>query len=69
MIIRQFDGVGLCWLHPYVMLVQLNVTIDLSNMSKKRKEKRTIECDKNIVICDISTAQCDDGTNKYEKKN
>ena len=60
--------VGLGWLLPYVMLVQLNVTMELSNVSKKKKKKRTIECDKNTVICDIGTDQCDDGTIKYEKK-
>ena len=26
------------WLRPYVMLVRLNVTMKLSNVSKKRKE-------------------------------
>ena len=31
-------------------------------------KKRTIECDKRAVICDIGTDQCNDGTVKYEKK-
>ena len=46
--------VGLGWLHPYVMLIQLNVTMELSNVSKKKK--KTIECDKNTVICNIGIA-------------
>ena len=49
---------GLGWLRPYVMLVRINVTIELSNVNKKK----TIECDRNTVICD-------DGTIKNEKKN
>ena len=49
---------GLGWLRPYVMLVRLNMTIELSNVSKKK----TIECDRNTVICD-------DGTIKNENKN
>ena len=32
--------VGLGWLHPYVMLIQLNVTMELSNVSKKKKKNR-----------------------------
>ena len=44
------------WLHSYVMLVRLNMIMELSNVSKKKK-KKTIECDKNTVICDIGIAQ------------
>ena len=40
--------------------------MELLNVNKK---KRTIECDKNMVICYIGTTQCDDRTIKYEKKN
>ena len=43
------------------------MTIELSNVSKKKK-KKTIECDKNTIIGDIGIAQCDNGTIKYEKK-
>ena len=57
------------WLRPYVMLVRLNVTIELPNVSKKKKKKRTIECDKSTVICDFGTTQCNNETVKYEKKN
>ena len=39
----------------YVMLVLLNVIIEPSNVGKKNKG--TIECDKNTVICDVGTAQ------------
>ena len=30
--------------------------------------KWTAKCNKRIVKCDVGTAQCDDGINKYEKK-
>ena len=39
----------------YVMLVLFNVIIEPSNVRKKKKE--TIECDKNIVTCDVGTTQ------------
>ena len=42
--------------------------IELSNVSKKKK-KKTIECDKNIVICNIGIAQCDNRIVKYDKTN
>ena len=32
------------------------------------KNKWTIECDKNIVTCDVGTAPYEDSTNKCEKK-
>ena len=32
------------------------------------KNKRTIECDKSMVICDVGIAQCDDEIVKCEKK-
>ena len=35
--------VGLGWLRPYVMLVRLNVTIELSNVSKKKKPLNVTE--------------------------
>ena len=34
----------------------------------REKKKGTTECDKSIVTYDICTAQCEDGTIKYEKK-
>ena len=48
------------------MLVLYNVKMVPLNVRKKKK--RTTECDKNIVTCDIVTAQCEDGTIKCEKK-
>ena len=33
-----------------------------------KKSKRTTQCDKIIVICDIGTTQHEDGTVKCEKK-
>ena len=32
------------------------------------KNKGATECDKSIVICDVDTAQCEDGIIIYEKK-
>ena len=37
-----------------------------SNVRKKSKE--TTKYEKKIVICDVGTTQCEDGTVKYEKK-
>ena len=48
------------WLRAYVTLVQLNVTTELSNVSKKKKQ-RTIECDKSTITYDIGIAQCNNG--------
>ena len=42
------------------------MTIELSNVEKKKKE--STECKKRTVICDVRTAQCEDGTVKCEKK-
>ena len=47
------------------MLVLHNVWIVPSNV---RKNKGTTECDKNTFTGDVSTAQCEDGTIKCEKK-
>ena len=49
----------------HVMLVLLNVTMEPSNL---RKNKRTTICDRRIVKFDIGTAQCDNGTIKFEKQ-
>ena len=38
----------------YIMLVLINVTIELSNVSKN-KNKETTECDKSIIGCDVGT--------------
>ena len=50
------------------MLVRLNMIMELLNVSKKKK-KKTIEYDKNTVICDIGIAQCDNRIVKYDKTN
>ena len=47
------------------MLILHNVRMVPSNV---RKNKGITECDKSTVIYDIGTAQCEDGTIKYEKK-
>ena len=36
--------------------------------SNVRKNKRTTECDKSIVICEVGTAQCEDCNIKCEEK-
>ena len=48
------------------MLVLLNVTMEPSNLRKKNKG--TTICDKRTIIFDIGTAQCDNGTIKFEKQ-
>ena len=48
------------------MLVLLNKIMEPSNVRKK--SKGTIKCEKRTVICDIGTAQYEDGTVKCEKK-
>ena len=48
-----------------VMLVLPNVTIEPSNV---RKKKGTTKFDKRIITYDVRTTQCEDGTVKYEKK-
>ena len=50
-----------------VMLVLFNITIEPSNLRKKKRKGTTI-CDKRTVTCDIGTAQCEDETVKCEKK-
>ena len=49
-----------------VMLETHNVRMESSNVRKK--SKGTAECEKNTAIYDVRTAQCRDGTVKYEKK-
>ena len=51
----------------HVMLELHNMRMEPSNVRKK--SKKTTKCEKRIVTCDIETAQCKDGTVKYEKKN
>ena len=49
-----------------MMLELHNMTMESSNLRKKFK--RTIECDKRIVKCDVGTAQYEDESVKCEKK-
>ena len=50
------------------MLVQPNVTMEPSNVRKK-KNKGTIECGKSRVIRVVGIAYCDNKTIKCEKAN
>ena len=59
---------------PNVTKVQLdvvrvlpNVTIEWTNVGKK-KEKRTTKCDKSTITCNVNIAKCDNRTIKCEKK-
>ena len=47
------------------MLELHNVRIEPLNV---RKGKGTTKCEKITVICDVGTAQCEDGTDKSKKK-
>ena len=49
----------------HVMLGLHNVSVVSSNV---RKNKKTIKCDKSIIICDVNTAQYEDSIIKCEKK-
>ena len=49
-----------------VMLVLSNVTIELLNVRKKNK--KTIECDKSTVTSHVGITQCDNETVKCEEK-
>ena len=48
-----------------MVLVLRNVWMIPSNV---RKNKKTTECDKSIVTCNVGTVQCEDDTIKFEKK-
>ena len=50
----------------YVMLEPHNVRMKPSNVRKKVREPLNVK--KKTVTCDIGTAQCENGTIKYEKK-
>ena len=52
----------------YVILIVSNVTMKPSNVIIKKKNKETIECGKNRVICKVGIAYCDNRTIKCEKK-
>ena len=49
------------------MLELHNMGMEPSNVRKK-KSKGTTKCEKITVTYDVGTAQCEDGTIKYEKK-
>ena len=50
------------------MFIQLNVIMKLSNVSKRKKKKKPIECDKSTVTFDVGIAQCDNRNVKREEK-
>ena len=51
------------------MFIQLNVIMKLSNVSKrKKKKKKTIECDKSTVTFDVGITQCNNRNVKCEEK-
>ena len=60
--------------HLDMLLVLLNVTIEPSNVRKKKikgtikYDKSTVTCDIDITQCDIDITQCDNGAVKCEKK-
>ena len=49
----------------HVMLELHNVRMEPSNVGKN---KGITKCEKRIITCDVGTAQCEDGTVKYDKK-
>ena len=53
-----------------VMLVLLKVIMEPLNVrgKKKKKKKGTTKCNKITIAYDVGTTQCDDRTNKCEKK-
>ena len=57
---------------PNVTKELSHVMLKLHNMRMKplsvKKNKGTTQYKKRIVICDVETAQCEDGTVKCEKK-
>ena len=53
------------WTWLYVILVLLTMMIELSIV---RKKQGTTKCDKSTVISNVGTAQCNNGTVKFEKK-
>ena len=50
----------------HVILESRNMRMESSNVRKKVREPPNVK--KKIIICDVGTTQCEDGTVKYEKK-
>ena len=50
------------------MLKLHTMSMEPSNVKKKKKIKGTIIYDKRIVTCDVEIAQCEDGTDKNVRK-
>ena len=55
--IKEPLNVTIVW--PYVILVMPNVTMEPTNVTKK---KVNIKCDYNTVIWDVGIVKCDFGT-------
>ena len=51
-------------IQSHVMLILHNVKMVPLNV---RKNKRSTECDKNTIIYDIDTTQCEDGTSQKKE--
>ena len=51
-------------IQSHVMLILYNVRMVPLNV---RKNKRSTECDKNTIIYDIDTTQCEDGTSQKKE--
>ena len=51
-----------------VMLVLHNITMEASNLRRKKKKKGTTICDRRIVKYDIGTVQCDNEIIKFKKQ-
>ena len=52
-------------IQSHVMLILYNVKMVSLNV---RKNKRSTECDKNTIIYDIDTTQCEDDTSSQTKE-
>ena len=52
-------------IQSHVMLILHNVRMVPLNV---RKNKRSTECDKNTIIYDIDTTQCEEDTSSHKKE-
>ena len=51
-----------------MMLVLPKVIMEPLNVREKKNKKGTTKCNKRTITYDVGTTQCDDRTNKCEKK-